>query len=127
MGWFEINKDEDNDMSSYSDMYSEEDVEEHARIQGSILFKNLMETSMIENYINDEMVKKRIWLLRKLPMTITHEDINYYMNEATDEKINQLAHLSRLTFDNNEKAKIKQDLERILELCESLKSLVMLL
>jgi hypothetical protein len=89
MGWFEINKDEDNDMSSYSDMYSEEDVEEHARIQGSILFKDLMETSMIENYINDEMVKKRIWLLRKLPMTITHEDINYYMNKATDEKINQ--------------------------------------
>jgi hypothetical protein len=48
-----------------------------------------METSMIENYINDEMVKKRIWLLRKLPMTITQEDINYYMNKATDEKINQ--------------------------------------
>jgi hypothetical protein len=44
---------------------------------------------MIENYINDEMVKKRIWLLRKLPMTITQEDINYYMNKATDEKINQ--------------------------------------
>jgi aspartyl-tRNA(Asn)/glutamyl-tRNA(Gln) amidotransferase subunit C len=40
--------------------------------------------------------------------------------QITDEKINQLAHLSRLTFDNNEKAKIKQDLERILELCESL-------
>ena len=40
--------------------------------------------------------------------------------QITDEKINQLAHLSRLTFDNNEKSKIKQDLERILELCESL-------
>jgi hypothetical protein len=77
-------------MSTYSDMYSEEDVEEHARIQGSILFKELMETSMIENYIDDEMVKKRIWLLRKLPMTITHEDIDYYMNKATNERINEL-------------------------------------
>ena len=90
MGWFEINKDGDSDMSTYSDMYSDEDLQEHAVIEGSNLFKELMETSRIENYINDEMVKKRIWLLRKLPMTITHEDINYYMNKATNEKINEL-------------------------------------
>jgi hypothetical protein len=90
MGWFEVNKNEDYDMSSYSDMYTEDDIEEHSRIQGSILFKELMEVSMIENYIDDEMIKKRIWLLRKLPMTITHEDISYYMNKATDERINEL-------------------------------------
>jgi hypothetical protein len=90
MGWFEINKDGDSDMSTYSDMYSDEDLQEHAVIEGSNLFKELMETSMIENYIDDEMVKKRIWLLRKLPMTITHEDIDYYMNKATNERINEL-------------------------------------
>jgi len=90
MGWFEVNKNEDYDMSSYSDMYTEDDIEEHSRIQGSILFKELLETAMIENYIDDEMIKKRIWLLRKLPMTITHEDINFYMNKATDERINEL-------------------------------------
>ena len=84
MGWFDV--DEDNDSMRYTD----EDMQEHAVIEGSNLFKELMETSMIEKYIDDEMIKKRIWLLRKLPNTITHEDINYYMNRATNEKINEL-------------------------------------
>lgn len=44
---------------------------------------------MIGNYIENEMYKKRVWLLRKLPTTIRHEDINFYMNEATDKEINQ--------------------------------------
>jgi aspartyl-tRNA(Asn)/glutamyl-tRNA(Gln) amidotransferase subunit C len=43
--------------------------------------------------------------------------------QITDEKINQLAHLSRLSFNEDEKAKIKQDLERILGLCESLNTI----
>jgi hypothetical protein len=84
MGWFDV--DEDNDNMRYTD----EDMQEHAVIEGSNLFKELMETSMIENYIDDEIVKKRIWLLRKLPNTITHEDISFYMNKATDERINEL-------------------------------------
>jgi hypothetical protein len=86
-------RDEDNNMIDEDNdnmRYSGEDMQEHAVIEGSNLFKELIETSIIENYINDEMVKKRIWLLRKLPMTITHEDIDYYMNKATDERINEL-------------------------------------
>lgn len=86
-------RDEDNDMIDEDNdnmRYSSEDMQEHAIIEGSNLFKELIETSIIENYINDEMVKKRIWLLRKLPMTITHEDIDYYMNKATNERINEL-------------------------------------
>jgi len=90
MGWFEVNKNEDSDMSTYSDMYSEEDLQEHAEIQGSNLFKDLMEVAMLDKYIDDEMYKKRVWLLRKLPMTITYEDISFYMNKATDERINEL-------------------------------------
>jgi len=70
-------------------VYDYDRAEEAVMQQGSELFKKLMEVSMIENYIDDEMYKKRVWLLRKLPMTITHEDINFYMNKATDEEINQ--------------------------------------
>ena len=40
--------------------------------------------------------------------------------KITDEKIDQLAHLSRLEFDASEKSKIKTDLENILVLCEKL-------
>jgi hypothetical protein len=85
MGWYDVDEDIHGNMK-----YSEEDLNEHAVIEGSALFKELMETAMIENYIDDEMIKKRIWLLRKLHMTITHEDINFYMNKATDERINEL-------------------------------------
>jgi aspartyl-tRNA(Asn)/glutamyl-tRNA(Gln) amidotransferase subunit C len=40
--------------------------------------------------------------------------------KITNDKIDQLAHLSRLEFDQNEQAKIKTDLENILVLCEKL-------
>ena len=70
-------------------VYDYDRADEAIMQRGSELFKQLMEVSTIENYIDDEMYKKRIWLLRKLPMTITHEDISFYMNQATDEEINQ--------------------------------------
>ena len=41
--------------------------------------------------------------------------------KITDEKIEQLAHLSRLEFDDEAKAGIKTDLENILVFCEKLK------
>lgn len=40
--------------------------------------------------------------------------------KITDEKIDQLAHLSRLEFDADSKVKIKKDLEDILDFCEQL-------
>jgi aspartyl-tRNA(Asn)/glutamyl-tRNA(Gln) amidotransferase subunit C len=40
--------------------------------------------------------------------------------KITNEKIDQLAHLSRLEFNSNEQMKIKADLENILVLCEKL-------
>lgn len=40
--------------------------------------------------------------------------------KITDEKIDQLAHLSRLEFNDEAKARIKTDLENILVLCEKL-------
>lgn len=42
------------------------------------------------------------------------------MSKITDEKIDQLAHLARLEFDETGKQKIKSDLENILVLCEKL-------
>ncbi len=45
------------------------------------------------------------------------------MNKITDEKIDQLAHLSRLEFDTAGKQKIKQDLENMLVFCESLNAI----
>ena len=41
--------------------------------------------------------------------------------KITDEKIDTLAHLSRLSFEGNEKENIRQDLENILAMCEKLK------
>lgn len=41
--------------------------------------------------------------------------------KITDEKIDTLAHLSRLSFEGNEKENIRQDLENILSMCEKLK------
>ena len=40
--------------------------------------------------------------------------------KITDEKIEQLAHLSRLEFSDAEKSRIKADLENILVFCEKL-------
>jgi len=41
--------------------------------------------------------------------------------KITDEKIDTLAHLSRLSFEGKEKDDIRQDLENILDMCEKLK------
>jgi aspartyl-tRNA(Asn)/glutamyl-tRNA(Gln) amidotransferase subunit C len=41
--------------------------------------------------------------------------------KITDEKIDTLAHLSRLSFEGKEKDNIRQDLENILAMCEKLK------
>jgi len=41
--------------------------------------------------------------------------------KITDEKIDTLAHLSRLSFQGAEKENIRKDLEKILEMCEKLK------
>lgn len=41
--------------------------------------------------------------------------------KITDEKIDTLAHLSRLSFKGAEKENIRKDLEKILEMCEKLK------
>jgi aspartyl-tRNA(Asn)/glutamyl-tRNA(Gln) amidotransferase subunit C len=41
--------------------------------------------------------------------------------KITDQKINTLANLSRLSFEGNEKENIRQDLENILAMCEKLK------
>ena len=38
--------------------------------------------------IGDELVKKRIWCLRKQKSTVTHEDIDFYMNKATSDEVN---------------------------------------
>ena len=40
--------------------------------------------------------------------------------KITDEKINQLAHLARLEFDDTTKQSIRQDLENMLKFAESL-------
>ncbi len=40
--------------------------------------------------------------------------------DITNEKIDQLAHLARLEFDEQAKANIKKDLQNILGLCEKL-------
>jgi len=42
--------------------------------------------------------------------------------KITDEKIDALAHLSRLSFEGDEKENIKKDLENILDMCEKMKS-----
>lgn len=80
---------DDNDGDIDNDVYDYDRDQEEIMQEGSELFKELMEVFMIGNYIENEMYKKRVWLLRKLPTTIRHEDIRFYMNEATDEEINQ--------------------------------------
>lgn len=41
--------------------------------------------------------------------------------KITEQKVEDLAKLSRLKFDENEKKSIQQDLEKILSMCEKLK------
>ena len=42
--------------------------------------------------------------------------------KITDEKIEAIAHLSRLSFEGTEKESIKKDQENILDMCEKMKS-----
>ena len=82
--------DEDIDIDidyEYGRGYTTEDIEEKIKQASSIMFKKLMEMAMIEDFIDDELMKKRIWCLRKQPYTITHYDIDHYMNKATVEEI----------------------------------------
>jgi hypothetical protein len=73
--------------------YDVDDIRDHERIEekikqaSSAMFKQLMEMAMIEEFIDDELMKKRIWCLRKQKSTVTHEDIDFYMNKATVEEI----------------------------------------
>lgn len=41
--------------------------------------------------------------------------------KISEEKVEQLSKLARLHFDGEQKLKIREDLEKILEMCESLK------
>ncbi len=43
--------------------------------------------------------------------------------KITDKKIDELAHLAKLTFESEGKEQIKQDLDRILKFCEQLNQL----
>jgi hypothetical protein len=70
-----------------NDSYNIHQIEEKIKQASSAMFKQLMEMAMIEDFIDDELMKKRIWCLRKQPYTITHYDIDHYMNKATVEEI----------------------------------------
>ena len=75
--------------------YTIDDIEEKIMQASSAMFKKLMEMAMIEDYVENENTKKRIWCLRKQKFTITHEDIDFIMNKATDEEID--ARVAELT------------------------------
>ena len=80
--------DEDDDIDyDYEKGYSIELIDEKIKQASSGMFKKLMEMAMIEDFIDDELMKKRIWCLRKQKHTITHIDIDHYMNKATPEEI----------------------------------------
>jgi len=78
---------EDDDIDFDIDDIDHERIEEKIKQASSAMFKQLMEMAMIEEFIDDEIMKKRIWCLRKQPYTITHYDIDHYMNKATVEEI----------------------------------------
>jgi len=99
-------KDDDEDMDididyEYGRGYTTDDIEEKIKQASSAMFKKLMEMAMIEGFIDDELMKKRIWCLRKQPYTITHYDIDHYMNKATVEEID--ARVAELTMQLAEK------------------------
>jgi len=79
--------DEDIDIDMDIDDNNHDMIEEKIRQASSGMFKKLMEMAMIENFIDDELMKKRIWCLRKQKHTITHYDIDHYMNKAKPEEI----------------------------------------
>lgn len=70
--------------------YTIDEIEEKIMQASSSMLKNLIAMASIEDYISDEKIKKRIWLIRKNPMTIRQDTINYIMKDATDDEIDQL-------------------------------------
>jgi len=84
------NEDDDIDIDIDFDMdnINHERIEEKIRQASSGMFKKLMDMASIEDYVDDELIKKRIWCLRKQKSTITHEDIDFYMNKATSDEVN---------------------------------------
>jgi len=68
--------------------YTIDEIEEKIMQASSGMFKKLMEMASIEDYVDDELIKKRIWCLRKQKSTVTHEDIDFYMNKATSDEVN---------------------------------------
>jgi hypothetical protein len=92
---------EDDDIDFDIDDINHERIEEKIKQASSAMFKQLMEMAMIEEFIDDEIMKKRIWCLRKQPYTITHYDIDHYMNKATVEEID--ARVIELTIELAEK------------------------
>ena len=97
------NEDDDIDIDIDFDIddINHERIEEKIKQASSAMFKQLMEMAMIEQFIDDEIMKKRIWCLRKQPYTITHYDIDHYMNKATVEEID--ARVIELTIELAEK------------------------
>lgn len=84
------NEDDDIDIDIDFDIddINHEHIEEKIKQASSAMFKKLMEMAMIEEFIDDELMKKRIWCLRKQKSTVTHEDIDFYMNKATSDEVN---------------------------------------
>jgi hypothetical protein len=92
---------DEDDIDFDIDDINHERIEEKIKQASSAMFKQLMEMAMIEQFIDDEIMKKRIWCLRKQPYTITHYDIDHYMNKATVEEID--ARVIELTIELAEK------------------------
>ena len=67
-----------------------DEIEEKIMQASSGMLKHLINIASIEDYISDEKLKKRIWLLRNFNMTIRPENIDHIMKDATDDEINQM-------------------------------------
>ena len=67
-----------------------DEIEERVMQASSSMLKHLINIASIEDYISDEKLKKRIWLLRNFNMTIRPENIDHIMKDATDDEINQM-------------------------------------
>ena len=92
---------DEDDIDFDIDDINHERIEEKIKQASSAMFKQLMEMAMIEQFIDDEIMKKRICCWRKQPYTITHYDIELYMNKATVEEID--ARVIELTIELAEK------------------------
>lgn len=84
------NEDDDIDIDIDFDIddINHEHIEEKIKQASGAMFKKLMSMASIEDYVDDELVKKRIWCLRKQKSFVTHEDIDFYMNKATSDEVN---------------------------------------